>query len=106
MAFQIVELTLDADDNVIERRVVPYPYQTREETVDTIESVISRFAASGYELKAIFGGPSLVRARPEYGSSLKAFSVELGHPKHRSIPQANSCETFPTTPLALDAEVA
>jgi hypothetical protein len=54
MAFQIVELTLDADDNVIERRVVPYPYQTREETVDTIENVISRFAAYGYEPEGNF----------------------------------------------------
>jgi hypothetical protein len=28
VAFQIVALTLDANDNVIERRVVPYPYPT------------------------------------------------------------------------------
>jgi hypothetical protein len=34
----IVELTLDADDNVIERRIVPHRYQAREETVDTIEA--------------------------------------------------------------------
>jgi hypothetical protein len=27
----------DADDNVIERRVVPYPYPTREEAVAAIE---------------------------------------------------------------------
>ena len=31
MAFQIVALTLDANDHVIERRVVPYPYPTRQE---------------------------------------------------------------------------
>jgi hypothetical protein len=36
VAFHIVELTLDADDNVIERRVVPYPYPTREEAVTAI----------------------------------------------------------------------
>ena len=36
MPFQIVELALDSNDNVVERRVVPYPYQTREEAVDTI----------------------------------------------------------------------
>ena len=41
MAFQVVELTLDADDKVIERRAVPYPYQTRAEAVDTIESVMT-----------------------------------------------------------------
>ena len=29
VAFQIVALTLDADDNVIERRVVPRPYPRR-----------------------------------------------------------------------------
>jgi hypothetical protein len=29
MAFQVVELTVDADDNVIDRRAVPYPYPTR-----------------------------------------------------------------------------
>jgi hypothetical protein len=34
MAFQVVELTLDADDKVIERSVVPYPYQTRAEADD------------------------------------------------------------------------
>ena len=30
MTFQIVALTLDPNDNVIERRVVPRPYPTRE----------------------------------------------------------------------------
>ena len=49
MAFQIVELTLDADDNVIERRVVPYPYPTREEAVTAIECIVSTFAEAGYE---------------------------------------------------------
>jgi hypothetical protein len=50
MAFQVVELTLDADDNVLDRRVVPYPYATREEAVDTIESALSRFADTGYDV--------------------------------------------------------
>ena len=54
MAFQIVELTLDADDNVIERKVVTERYQTRDEAVETIEIVISRFAASGYEPEGNF----------------------------------------------------
>jgi hypothetical protein len=39
MAFQVVELTVDADDNVIDRRAVPYPYPTRDEAVDTIDSI-------------------------------------------------------------------
>ena len=51
MAFQVVELSLDAEDNVIDRRVVPYPYATREEAVDTIESALSRFADKGYDIK-------------------------------------------------------
>lgn len=54
MAFQVIELTLDADDNVIERRAVPYPYPTRGEAVDTIESVITRFAEAGYEPEGDF----------------------------------------------------
>jgi hypothetical protein len=49
VAFQIVELTLDADDNVIERRVVPYPYPTREEAITAIECIVSTFAEAGYE---------------------------------------------------------
>ena len=54
MAFQIVELALDSDDKVIDRRVVPYPYQTREEAVDTIETVLMRFPEAGYEPEGDF----------------------------------------------------
>jgi hypothetical protein len=49
MAFQVVELTLDADNNVIDRKAIPYPYPTRKDAVDTIESVVRRFSESGYE---------------------------------------------------------
>jgi hypothetical protein len=49
VAFQIVELTLDANDSVIERRVVPYPYPTREEAIPAIECIVSTFAEAGYE---------------------------------------------------------
>ena len=49
MVFQVIELTLDENDSVIERRAFPCPYPTREEAVDTIESVITRFAEAGYE---------------------------------------------------------
>jgi hypothetical protein len=49
MAFQVVELTLDADENVIDRRVIPYPYPTRKDAVDAIESVVTSFAQSGYQ---------------------------------------------------------
>jgi hypothetical protein len=49
VAFQVIELTLDANGNVIDRRAVPYAYQTRAQAVDTIESMISRYAEIGYE---------------------------------------------------------
>ena len=49
MTFQIVALTLDPNDNVIERRVVPRPYPTREEAVTAIECIVSTFAEAGYE---------------------------------------------------------
>ena len=48
-AFQVIELALDEDDNVIDRRVMPYPYATRKDAVDTIESFATRFAQSGSE---------------------------------------------------------
>jgi hypothetical protein len=48
MAFQVVELTLDADNNVIDRKAIPYPYPTRKDAVDTIENVVRRFSESGY----------------------------------------------------------
>jgi len=49
MAFQVVELTLDAEENVIDRRVIPYPYPTRKDAVDAIESVVTSFPQSGYQ---------------------------------------------------------
>jgi len=54
MAFQIVELALDANDKVVERKVVPYPYQSRQEAVDTIESVVARYVKFGYDPKQAF----------------------------------------------------
>ena len=50
MAFQIVELTLEADDSVIERRVVPFPYPTRQEAVTAIECIVSTFGEAGCPL--------------------------------------------------------
>ena len=49
MAFQVVELTLDADQNVVDRRVIPYPYPTRKDAVDAIESLVTSFPQSGYQ---------------------------------------------------------
>jgi hypothetical protein len=54
VAFQIVELTLEADDRVIERRVVPFPYPTRQEAVTAIECIVSTFGEAGYEPEGDF----------------------------------------------------
>jgi predicted NBD/HSP70 family sugar kinase len=55
MAFQVVELIFDADDNVVDRRAVPYPYPTRKDAVGTIASIVRRFSKP----KAISGGQLL-----------------------------------------------
>ena len=47
MAFQVLELTLDAGQNVVDRRVIPYP--TRKDAIDAIESVVTNFPQSGYQ---------------------------------------------------------
>ena len=46
--FQVVEFALDADDNVIDRKVVPYPYPTRQEAAYTIQTFVRSFADFGY----------------------------------------------------------
>lgn len=51
MAFQIVEITVDADDNPVDRKVVPYPFATRTEAVTQIENVIAGYAHFGHEPK-------------------------------------------------------
>src|SRR5262245_8653882 len=47
MAFQ--GWSFDADQNVVDRRVIPYPYPNRKEAVDAIESVVTSFPQSGYQ---------------------------------------------------------
>jgi len=49
MAFQVLELTLDAGQNLVDRRVIPYPYPTRKDATDGIESVVTNFPQSGYQ---------------------------------------------------------
>jgi hypothetical protein len=49
MPFQVVELRLDADDKVIDRRAIPYPYPHRPDAVDTIEKLIARLEKAHYE---------------------------------------------------------
>ena len=51
-AFQVVELAIDANDQVIDRKAIPYPYPT--DAVDTIESLATKFAEFGYETKGDF----------------------------------------------------
>jgi hypothetical protein len=70
-AFQVVELTIDTDDNVIDRRAVPYAYQTRKDAVDTIESCVRRFTQSGYEPDGDFWW-----ATPGDGKSRVRFIIE------------------------------
>ena len=54
-AFQVVELAIDANDQVIDRKAIPYPYPTHKDAVDTIESLATKlFAEFGYETKGDF----------------------------------------------------
>ena len=46
MSFQIVELALHANDNVTERKVVPDPYQTRQEAMAAAESIAAKYAGA------------------------------------------------------------
>jgi hypothetical protein len=43
-AFQVVELVIDANDQVIDRKAIPYPYPTQKDAVDTIESLATKLA--------------------------------------------------------------
>lgn len=49
MPFQVVELKLDADDKVIDRKAIPYPYPQRLDAVETIEKLITRLQKAHYE---------------------------------------------------------
>jgi hypothetical protein len=49
MPFQVVELSLDADDKVIDRKAIRYPYPQRLEAVETIEKLITRLQKAHYE---------------------------------------------------------
>ena len=48
VAFQVVEFELDAQGNVLERRVVPYPYQGRQEAA-AAKSIAGRYAEARYD---------------------------------------------------------
>lgn len=52
MPYQVVELVIDGGDHIIDRRVIPYPYNSRHEAVEIIEGIIGGFDSSGYDPKA------------------------------------------------------
>ena len=52
MPYQVVELVIDGADHIIDRRVIPYPYNSRHEAVETIEGIIGGFDSSGYDPQA------------------------------------------------------
>ena len=54
MPFQVVELRLDAEDQVLDRRAIPYPYPQRLDAVDTIEKLIARLNKAHYEAERDF----------------------------------------------------
>ena len=52
MAYHVVEFLIDGNEQVIERKVIPYPYHSRHEAVETIEGIIGAFDSSGYDAGA------------------------------------------------------
>ena len=52
MAYHVVELRIDGNEQIIDRKVIPYPYHSRHEAVETIEGIIRTFDRSGYDPKA------------------------------------------------------
>jgi hypothetical protein len=54
MPFQVVELRLDAEDQVVDRRAIPYPYPQRPDAVDTIKKLIARLDKAHYEAERDF----------------------------------------------------
>jgi hypothetical protein len=44
MTFQVVELTIDANNNIIDRRVSPPRHTKHQEALAAIESIVATFA--------------------------------------------------------------
>ena len=49
MSFQVVELELDAQGNVLARKVVPYPYQSRQEAMAAVESIAAKYSEASFD---------------------------------------------------------
>ena len=62
---------VDADHNVIDRKVIPYRYLARKDAVDAIESVMPSFSASRYQSEGDFWW-----AVTEDGSTRVRFIIE------------------------------
>jgi hypothetical protein len=105
VAFQIVELTLDTDNNVIERRVVPYPYQTREEAVTAIECIVSTLLRRVTSRRRTSGGQllTMVTAR---GSSSKVSDSLLADLAAIDIPSVPVSRTSYKGPAGATAPIS
>jgi hypothetical protein len=49
MSFQVVELELDERGNEVARKVVPYPYQSREEALATVKSLAAAYSEASFD---------------------------------------------------------
>ena len=52
---QVVELRLDVDDHVIDRRAIPYPYPKLLDAVETIDKLMARLKKIHYRAERDFG---------------------------------------------------
>jgi hypothetical protein len=77
MGHDIVELTVGADDDVIERKVVPYPYQTRQEVAEKIKIVPQKRVRC---LRVISGGQLLAMVTSEGPSPAEVDVGKSGAP--------------------------
>jgi hypothetical protein len=49
MSFQVVECEIDEQGEVVERKVVPYPYQSRQEAMVAIEQIAAKYSEASFD---------------------------------------------------------
>jgi len=49
VSFQVVELELDAQGNLLDRKVVPYPYQNVQDAAASAKSIAARYPEARYD---------------------------------------------------------
>jgi hypothetical protein len=49
VSFQVVELELDAEGNVLDRKVVPYPYQNLQDAAASAKSIAEGYPEARYD---------------------------------------------------------